>query len=262
MVVVQNGFNPAVPLTHSRIGIETIGRTGTVSASSALAGFPASSAANPLTYEFWKPATVPATWVVDAGSAVTVDYVGIASHNLGTAAATITLQRSSDNTNWVDVVSTTAGNDAPIMFLFAPLTFRYWRVLVDGNDIAIGVINIGKVLEMERACFAGISPIDLSRRTVIRPNVSEGGQWLGRSIIRQGSATSVTFRHLTNNFYRNSFDSFVKEALEYPFFFAWRPEGYPESIGYVWTQTDIVPTTMGVRDFLEVTIDMDGLSGE
>ena len=262
MVVIQNGFDPAVPLTHSRIGINSIGRTGTVSASSAAAGFPASAAANPLTYEFWKPTASPAWWRVDAGVDVTVDYVGIASHNLGSQSATVTVQKSDDNDVWDDVVSTMPTDNSPIMFLFAPETARYWRVSVSGNNVAIGVINIGKVLEMQRACFAGINPIDLTRRTTIRPNVSEGGQWLGRSIIREGSATSVSFRHLTNAWYRANFDSFVEQARSYPFFFAWRPEGYATSVGYVWTRGDIAPTTMGIRDFLEVSIDMEGLSIE
>jgi hypothetical protein len=262
MVVIQDALDPAVPLTHSRIGIDNIARTGTVDASSAAVGFPASAAANPLTYEFWKPTSVPAWFRVDAGAPVTVDYVGIASHNLGSAGSTVTVQRSSDNDTWVDVVATVPTNNSPIMFLFAGVSARYWRVLVTGNSPTIGVINIGKVLEMQRAAYAGINPIDLSRRTVIRPNVSEGGQWLGRSVIREGSATSVGFRHLTNAWYRANFDPFVEEARSYPFFFAWRPEGYPDSVGYVWTQSDIVPTTMGIKDFLEVGLDLEGLAIE
>jgi hypothetical protein len=132
-------------------------------------------------------------------------------------------------------------------------------VVVTGNNPTIGVINIGKVLEMQRACFAGINPIEFTRRTVIRPNVSENGQWLGRSIIRQGNETSVTFRHLTFDWYKANFDAFVKAARQYPFFFAWRPDAYPDSVGYVWTDRDIVPTTMGIRKFLEVSISMEGV---
>jgi hypothetical protein len=261
MVVIQNGFNPAVPLTHSRIGIDNIARTGTVSASSEAAGFPAIAAANPLTYEFWKPTAFPAWWRVDAGAAATVDYVGIAAHNLGSSRITVEVQSSTNNSTWTTVDSHSPTSDAPIMFLFAPVSARYWRITVTGEAV-IGAVYIGKVLEMQRAAYAGINPIDLSRRTVIRPNRSEGGQWLGRSVIREGSFTSVGFRHLTNAWYRANFDQFVEEARSYPFFFAWRPEGYPDSVGYVWTQGDIVPTTMGIRDFLEVGLDLEGLSVE
>jgi hypothetical protein len=258
MVVIQDAFDPAVPLTHSRIGIDNIARTGTVSASSEAAGFPAIAAANPLTYEFWKPTAFPAWWRVDAGAAVTVDYVGIAAHNLGTIGSTVEVQSSDDNSTWTTVDSHTPTSDSPIMFLFAPVSARYWRITVAGEAV-IGAVYIGKVIEMQRAAYAGINPIDLSRRTVIRPNVSENGQWLGRSIIRQGNATSVTFRHLTFDWYKVNFDTFVKAARQYPFFFAWRPDAYPDSVGYVWTDTDIVPTTMGIRKFLEVGISMEGI---
>jgi hypothetical protein len=261
MVVIQDAFDPAVPLTHSRIGIDNIARSGTVDASSEAAGFPAIAAANPLTYEFWKPTAFPAWWRVDAGADVTVDYVGIAAHNLGTSGITVEVQSSDDNSTWTTVDTHTPTSDVPIMFLFAPVTARYWRITVTGEAV-IGAVYIGKVIEMQRAAFAGINPIDLSRRTVIRPNRSEGGQWLGRSVIREGSFTSVGFRHLTNAWYRANFDPFVEEARSYPFFFAWRPEGYPDSVGYVWTQGDIVPTTMGIKDFLEVGLDLEGLSVE
>lgn len=261
MIKIKTGFAPAVPLTHSRIGMDTITRTGTVTASSAVVGFPATAAANPLTYEFWRPEAVEAFWKVDAGEAVTIDYVGIAAHTLG-GGSTVVVQYSTDDVTYETVDSLTPTDNSPIMFLFPPQSARYWRVLVQDVVASVGVIYVGKVLEMERACFAGLSPIDLNRRTTIRPNISESGQWLGRSIIRQGSAMSVGFRHLTNNFYRTNFDPFVEQAREYPFFFAWRPEGHATSIGYVWVNQDIAPTTMGIRDFVEVSFDMEGLSLE
>jgi hypothetical protein len=169
MVYIKSGFDPVIPLTHSRIGINNIARTGTVTASTADAGFPAIAAANPLTYEFWKPTTVPATWTVDAGAAVTCDYLGVASHTLGTSATTLTLQHSTDNSTWEDVETVTPSTN---------------------------------------------------------------------------------------------FDPFVEQARSYPFFFAWRPQGYADSVGYVWTNTDITPSTMGIRSRLEVSFAMEGLSLE
>lgn len=261
MIKIKTGFNPAIPLTHSRIGMDSITRTGTVTASTAAVGFPATAAANPLTYEFWRPTEVEAFWKVDALTAVSVDYVGIAAHTLG-GGSTVVVQYSVDDTTWVTVDSLVPTNNAPIMFLFPPQTARYWRILVQGAVASVGVVYIGKTLEMERACYAGLSPINMNRRTTIRPNVSEGGQWLGRSIIRGGSAMSVAFRHLTHSWYETNFDPFVENARRYPFFFAWRPNGYPDTLGYVWANQDISPTTMGIRNFVEVGFEMEGLAIE
>jgi hypothetical protein len=260
MVVIQDSFDPAVPLTHSRIGMNNIVREGDVSASTEEEGFPAIAAANPLTYEFWKPTEVPATWVVDAGEDVVVNYAGIAAHTL--AGSKVSIQSSVDNSTWVNQDTVEPDTNAPIMFLFAPVTARYFRILVEDAVASVGVIYIGKTLDMLRAAYAGLSPIDLSRRTTIRPNISEGGQWLGRSIIREGSSMSVGFRHLPFSWYKTNFDPFVEEAREYPFFFAWRPAGYPDSVGYVWTNEDITPVTMGIKDFVEVGFNMEGLAIE
>ena len=262
MIVIEPTFFPTIPLDHSRIGIDNIVRTGTVTASSETAGFPAIAAANPLTYNYWKPASLPAWWKVDAGTPKPVGYVGIASHDLGGVSGTVVVEYSDDDSTWIEVDSHSPVDDSPIMFLFEPITARYWRIVVSGTAPFVGVVYMGMPLEMERPCFAGISPINFSRMTTIRPNVSESGQWLGRSIIREGSRMSVQYRNLNYDWYKDNFDPFVEQARKYPFFFAWRPEGYPETIGYVWTQSDITPTTSGIRNLLDVGFDMMGLAIE
>lgn len=260
MVYIQSGFNPSVPLSHSRIGIDNVVRNGTVSASSSASGFPAAAAKNPLTYEFWRPTSLPAWWMVDAGSPVEVSYCGVAAHSIGTSGANMVVEYSLDNSTWTNVVGENQSDDSAMMFLFAPVTARYWRIYISGSVIpSVGVVYFGKVLEMQRPCYSGISPINFNRTTVIRPNRSENGQWIGRSIVRQGVSTSVAFRHLDYDWYRQNFDPFAKEAIKYPFFFAWRPDKYFDAVGYVWTTRDISPSTMGIRDLLQVSFEMVGI---
>jgi hypothetical protein len=260
MVFVENNFDPDIPLSHSRIGIDNIVRTGTVTASSAETGFPASAAKNPLTYEFWRPTSLDAWWKVDYGSPVEVNYCGIAAHSIGTSGANVTVQYSTDDSTWVTVMGENQGDDSPMMFLFESVTARYWRIFLQGSVVpSVGVVYFGKALEMQRACYSGIAPINFNRTTVIRPNRSENGQWIGRSIVRQGVSTSVAFRHLDYDWYRQNFDPFAKEAIKYPFFFAWRPDIYYDAVGYVWTTRDISPSTMGIRDLLQVSFEMVGL---
>ena len=90
----------------------------------------------------------------------------------------------------------------------------------------------------------------------------EGGQWLGRSIIRKGVTTSYQWRHLKAAWYRQYFDPFVKSARTTPFFIAWRPETYPNEVAYAWAKSDIRPSNMGIRDFMEVTLSVEGLTDE
>jgi hypothetical protein len=263
MIVIQTGYNPTVPLTHSRIGMNNITRTGTATASTTATGFSANAPKNGLTYEYWRPTSMPATWAIDAGVSVSVNYCGIAAHELGSKSATVTVQYSTDNSSWTTLDSSSPTDDSPLMFLFAPVSARYWRISISGAVApSIGVVYFGTTLDMQRPCYAGLSPINFSRETVLRTNRSEGGQFLGRSVIRQGSSMSVGFRHLDYSWYKTNFDPFVKDALSYPFFFAWRPDGYPEQVGYVWTLEDIKPSTMGIRDLVEVSFNMVGLAVE
>lgn len=263
MIKIQTGFNPTIPLSHSRIGHQSYTRTGTASASSAQTDFPADAPLNELTYEFWRPTALPATWTLDAGSSVSGNYIGIAAHTLGTSGNTVTIQGSNDNITYVNIDSVSPTDNSPIMFLFASVSYRYWRItLASGSFPSIGVIYVGTVLEMLRPCYGGLTPISLSRDSVIRPNRSEGGQWLGRSVIRSGSSMKVGYTNLDNAWVRTTFKEFIEDAVIYPFFFAWRPDNYPEDVGYVWVADDIKPSNMGRNSLMQVSFDMTGLSSE
>ena len=98
---------------------------------------------------------------------------------------------------------------------------------------------------MTRTIFGGHSPITLSAKTEYRNSVSETGQWLGRSIARQGTETEYSFTLVDDLWYRENFQPFVESAKTNPFFIAWRPDLYPDEVAYVWTTEDIKPQNRG-----------------
>lgn len=264
MIVVTNPSTveaESYPLTHARIGWHRY--DGSVSASSAAAGFPASAAKSMNTYEFWKPDTIPAWWKIDLGSAKPVDYCGIAVHDW--VSNDVTIQYSVNNSDWTSINSAADIPDsAPLLFLFPTVTARYWRVYAEGSRIGVVAhIRFGKIMPMMRPFFAGHTPVTLSRQTVIQPNVSERGQFLGRSAIRSGVQTSAEWSHLDPNWYRANFDPFVQAARTDTFFFAWRPApGSPSEndVAYCWTNDDIAPSNMGIRNLMQVGFSMSGVA--
>lgn len=258
-----SGNLPPFPLSHARIGYQTICTADNVTASSEAAGFPADAAVNPFTYEGWKPDTLPATWSVDAGATVDVDYIGIAAHTFYVDRCTLSIEYSIDGSTWTTLNEQAPGDGSPIMLIFETITARYWRFTVDGLAApVIGVIFIGKALAMQRAIYGGHAPISLNRRTTIVPVRTEAGQFLGRSIVRQGNGTSFEWKNLTAGWYRQYFDPFVKYARRFPFFIAWRPDRFPDEVGYVWTTADIAPSNMGVKDLMQVSMTVEGLTDE
>jgi hypothetical protein len=263
MIYIQTGLAPDPDLNHARIGYENLAFGLTPTASSAATGHPAIAATYPTTYEFWQPTALPATWAVDLGSAKAVDYLGMVGDMEG---CTVALQSSVETPmgegSWTTQETRTSLTDRINLFLIAPVTARFWRLSISVAIPRLAVIYIGQALAMQRKIYQGHTPLTLSRETELSNNMSEGGQYLGRSIIRKGASTSADWQHLKAAWYRANFDPFVKSAREHPFFIGWRPEQYPAELGFVWTGGDIAPDNSGPRDFMSVGMSFRGLINE
>lgn len=259
MIFIQANYDPTPDLNHARIGYDNLAFGLTPAASTAAAGHPAISATYPTTFEYWEPTALPATWTVDFGTAKTVDFVGLVGDMNG---GTIAIQSSTDNSTFTTQETRAGLTDRINMFLFAPVTARYWRLLVTVAIPRLAVAYIGETLAMQRKIYQGHTPLTLSRETELSNNVSEGGQYLGRSIIRKGASTTAEWQHLKSDWYRANFDPFVKSAREYPFFIGWRPQEFPQELGFVWVGGDIAPQNTGPRDFMSVGMTFRGLINE
>lgn len=253
-------------LDHARIGYHNPARDLTATASSAADDFPADAPQRPDTYESWKPETMPAWWQVDFGETVVVDYLGIAAHELGTKGCTVTVQYSADASTWYDASDAAAPtDDSPLLLLFSPQAARHWRILLEQaasptDAPEVGVIYLGRILTMPRPIYGGHAPITLARETVLHQSLSRGGHFLGQGFRRTGFVGQASYRHLTAAWYREHFDPFVLAARRYPYFFAWRPGTFADECAYVWTDEDIRPSNMGLRDFMAVSWPMRGFA--
>lgn len=258
MIYFATGYNPTPDLYHARICYQNLAYGITPTASTSAAGFPAVAATYPTTFEFWKPTAVPATWTVDLGTAQTVDSVCIVGDFGG---ASVSVQRSTNGTTWTTIDTETV-TDRINMFLFTAVSSRYWRLSFSGVIPSLAVAYIGQSLAMQRRIYQGHSPLTLSRTTELSNNVSDGGQYLGRSIIRKGAQTTTEWKNLKADWYRLNFDPFVKAARTAPFFIGWRPVQFPSEIGYVWVDGDIQPTNSGPKDYMSVGMTVQGLINE
>lgn len=247
---------------YARIGYASIITAGNLSGTAGITGYPLAAVVNPATYERYTPVSMPATIQADAGAAVACDYVGIAAHNLGTLGCTVYVESSDDRLTWTERLSLTPADDTTIMGLFDSASARYWRVRVTGTTApTIGVVYLGSMLTMQRTIYGGHTPLNLARVTAVRPSLSETGQWLGATQERKGFATSFAWKNLTAAWYRANFDPFVAiNPRVKPFFIAWRPYSFPTEVGYCWATDDIKPSNMGMRDFMEVSMNVEGFS--
>lgn len=154
-------------------------------------------------------------------------------------------------------------DNRPIMMLVEELTSTKFRLKFAGESTpTIGVVYMGKALEMQRALYGGHTPINLARSTMVRPNLSERGQFLGRSIVRTGASGAWTWGNLKAEWVRAHLDPFVEAARTDPFFILWRPDSFPGEAGYCWTLGDPAPSNSGVRDLMTFSLEAEGLGHE
>lgn len=241
------------PLNHARIGYDSIITTDSISGTTGQAGYPLSNIVVEQTFEKYKPETTPAVIYIDAGSLAECNYIGL----VGTGIGLVTVSYSTDNLTYADVTNLDPPASSVSMGLFTPKLARYWRITFT-EVTALTNVKLGKTLDMERAIYGGHSPLPLSARTVKKGNVSETGQWLGRTIQRRGFSTSYSWHNLRAAWYRDYFQPFVEYARTGTFYISWNPLEFPNEVGYCWCKNDIQPSNMGVIDLMSVSISVEG----
>jgi hypothetical protein len=269
MIVYRSGFVLTslgdVPLTHSRIGYQSWIRdraASDVAASSESASGPRDAPLRPDTAEYWEPTSLPATWRVDLGTSRDVDYVGIAGHTISSAGCAVTVETSTDATNWTTFAQGIApANDAPLLFLDDAVVARHVRLSLTGGLVVpkIAVVYAGLALAMERPVQGRHTPITLSRETVLSKRLSRGGQFLGQGFRRLGVVGDAAYKNLSAAWYRANFEPFVKHARNLPFFFAWNPAEHSDEVAYVWAEDDIAPAYEGTNPLFSVALKMRGI---
>jgi hypothetical protein len=244
------------PLTHARIGYQSVLDGAVLTGTAGLDGFPLINLKNPATFERYRPSAIPATIDIDCLSPSDVDYLAIQGCNIGL----VQVFSSTNGSNYDLITEYNLGNtECASMALFELTGTQFYRIVLDGNNPDVRAMKLGKSLAMERAIYGGHSPITLSPIHTVRPNLSEKGQFLGSSLQRKGFATQYTWNNLTPSWYRNNFDPFAQSAPQAnPFFIAWRPISFPNEVAYCWATDQIQPNNTGVRGLMQVSLSVEG----
>ena len=241
------------PLNYARIGYDNALVNGSASATSDSVN--AAKMLTPSTYDKWRPTADSVATLV--GTLKQCDYVGIAAHNLGADAVTLTV-KVSDGGAYTTVYSQLVTTNNALFIRFAEGAYSNVELTLTGSLTAeIGVVFLGLELEMMRPIFTGHKPANLNATDVMTPQVSDGGQFLGKQIVRQGYATAADFQHLTDEWYRDKFQPFVEHAKVRPYFWAWNLLESPDDVVYGWTNSNIGCSYMGIRNWLQVSFDIE-----
>jgi len=240
------------PLNYARIGYENTLLNGSATATSDTVG--SANMLTPSTYDKWRPVLDPSDCTL-IGVSKLCNYVGIAAHNLSGATIVVNISNGGALT---EIYNGVAPSNKPLRIGFTESTYDRVFIDVSGTTVAeIGVVYLGKELEMMRPNYSGYSPATLSSKDVFTPQMSDGGQFLGKQLVRKGFATQANFQHLTYEWYESEFQPFVEAAKTTPYFWAWNLQEHPNEIVFGWTNENIKPSLMGIRNWLEVSFDID-----
>jgi hypothetical protein len=245
------------------IGWHNVITTAGISAGTANASYPASNLANPQTFSRWQAADTTEQYVtLSALSPTDLDFLGIAAHNLASAGISVSVDGRLGEGDWFELVQEVQlPNDGPAMFRWETQSLSAVRLhLRSGNVPArIAVAYLGKLLVMERKIWQGQTPPPLGRMSRATNSKSESGQFLGRVVLSEWVETKVPLSLLDPDWFRENMVPFLTAARNAPFFFAWRPQDYPQEVGYLWFINDPVPVNESPTGLVAMTMELRGV---
>lgn len=249
------------------IGWQNLVRLGGIEADLEDVAYTADNLANPATHLFWRSSaatTQQIRFVFDDIS--TIDYIGLAKHNLGTVRAAVSFAyRTGADDTWLPLTSDfILGNDNPAIIRFEGREAAEVLMTITNPEgiPQIAVIYLGKLLQLQRKIYVGHTPINYGRSTKSTTGRSESGNFLGRVITGRSKQSAISLQNLTPDWYRARMEPFVDHAEELPFFFAWRPDNYPREVGYCWTTSDIIPSNQRPNGMMQVDFNIAGIAGD
>lgn len=189
----------------------------------------------------------------------TVDYCCIAAHDLGDFGATLKVQYDNGGGWFSTIISQKITDNSPIFCIFTPKTGVRFRVAIVSNTATIGCIRFGRAMQMERAMYGGITPPFLDRTTKLQANISESGEFLGRTRIRTDHGASFSWDNVTAAWVRDNWPDFQAATETDPFFIAWRPETFSDA-SYAQVTKPPQASNKGVRDLMSLSVTARGLS--
>lgn len=256
---------PPFPLNHARILYDNL--LLNYSGVSVNSGTNGSYALIPNTYKGWEfthDGSSTFSWIVEIPSNVDMDTFCIGAHNISSISGTVEVFYDTDATigGFISVGTSTPSNDTPIM-MHLPSTVSVRRVQISitssvAGYVKIGYISAGIALQLQRPFFSGHTPITMGDNTVYRNNMTDGGEFTSRSIIRKGFGNSVSLDNVDRTWIQDYFLDFKEVSKEYLYFIAWNLLEYPKEVGLCMTSGDISLQFSGTRDLMSINWSQTG----
>jgi len=179
-------------------------------------------------------------------SAADIDSYGVYKHNLGTLGLTVKLQYSTDGAAWTDLPGSekTPADDSAIYFVAAAVvSAKFFRLhvvgVLAGETLIIGNAFVSKSLRVWSPPETGWVPPNLALDNTYLNNRSEGGDFMGRTVIRKGSKTNFNISVASDDWIRSDWFPFMEAAEAHPFYHAWDTVAHASEVAFCYTDGKI-----------------------
>lgn len=137
-------------------------------------------------YTWWSPSTLPATVTVDCLTAKAADTACIVAHDLASMGCDVQIRGSTDGFSASDVLvaSVTPSTDGPVWQAFASVSYRYWRLRIDGPG--------APALDLD---FAGTKALPAGVTFARADAATCASYWDGSGVMQTAAANVARFTH-------------------------------------------------------------------
>lgn len=173
----------------------------------------------------------------------------IHKHNLSDLGVTVKLQTSPDGLIFTDVPGSDImpANNKTIFFVAPdPISARFWRLVFTGQvsgTLRVAQMFIGPAFKLFQGPNVGFSPPTLALDDEYLNARADGGDFIGRTLIRRGSKTSFSIAPIPQAWVRSFWLPFILEAEAHPFYYSWDNFNFPSEVAYCYTTGRIPPPT-------------------
>ena len=201
-----------------------------------------------------------------------VDGLGIARHNLGTNQRIVSIYgATAEDFNGDPIFSQIVqdgmfADDEPLLFRFVSANYISLKLVLtsayhDTDPTYISVLHAGKLLVCERGTHTDHVPINHARKTQNFIGMSENGRFLGKIVLASKVETTFALKFLRRTWFQDEMRPFLLSAETTPFFFAWKPQQFPDDVGYCWLTENPQPSVHFDTRRIELTLIMGGIAG-
>jgi hypothetical protein len=250
-----------MPTSNAILAFDNLLEKGTVVASSENAAYPVANLFDWLPCDFFRPAAGGTINIeLTLPVAASADYFAFYNHDLPSVAGTILLQYWTGSA-WANCFSAvTPSDNAPRVVSFTSRTSTRWRIVITGTGVFnIACVSFGVQLPLEYGMYLGWTPPKFGRATRLINSVSDGGVFLGRSIISQGVRSSVNVNYASDAWMRTNWLKFVTHAEKKPFFFVPNIVAQPTECVFAFVDGDIPAPAHNAYGFMGVSVPISGM---